>query len=370
MYSKKRINQVMRGLGTPDQIPLMCQLSLGHIYKNAGIPPEKFWFTPEGLAEGYIRMAERYNFDGILVNVWTGVEKQKASNICVCGDGHNITLENNQRFYCPPNDNPYQIDCKAEPVHRSIEEVDAESIPIYPDCQAWLEYFGNVLYIVLAKAQDRFSIHGEVGTVFETFLWQFGSLADGLMALIDDPGKSHKIMKRLNQRVILAAVEQCRRGVDAMKLSSPIAGAGFISKEMYEEFVLPYEREVVAAIHAVDPETPCYVHTCGSIGDRLDLMAKIGADGLECLDPPPLGTVDLAKAVEEIGDKMFIKGNLDSVNELLGHTPEEVRQIALNRLKIGSKCNRGYILSSACSVAPDVPPENILALAKAVEDFR
>ena len=360
----------MRGLGTPDQIPLMCQLSLGHIYKNAGIPPEKFWFTPEGLAEGYIRMAERYNFDGILVNVWTGIEKQQTSNSCVCGVGHKVTLENKQSFYCPPNEYPSRLDYKVEPVHRSIGEVDVESIPVYPNCQAWMNYFGNVLDIVLAKARDRFSIHGEVGTVFETFLMQFGSLADGLMALLDDPVKSHEIMGRLNRRVILAAVEQCRRGVDAMKLSSPIAGAGFISRKMYEEFVLPYDQEVVAAIHSVDPGMPCYVHTCGSIGDRLDLMAKIGAEGLECLDPPPLGTVDLGKAVGEIGDRMFIKGNLDSVNELMGHTPEEVRQIALNRLKIGSKCKRGYILSSACSVAPDVPPENILALAQAVEEFR
>ena len=32
-----------------------------------------------------------------------------------------------------------------------------------------------------------------------------------------------------------------------------------------------------------------------------------------------------------------------------------------------NKCKRGYILSSACSVAPNVPPENMLALAAAVE---
>ena len=360
----------MRGTGTPDQIPLMCQLSLGHIYKNAGISPEKFWFTPEGCAEGYIRMAERYSFDGILVNVWQGIERQKVRSVCVCGDGHNVTLENNQIFYCPPNEYPRRIDYKAESAHRSIEDVEVESIPIYADCKAWVSYFGNVLDIVLAKAHDRFSIHGEVGTAFESFLLQFGSFSDGLMALIDDPGKSHKIMDRLNQRVIMGAVEQCHRGVDAMKLSSPMAGGGFISREMYEEFVLPYERKVVAEVHAVDPAIPCYIHTCGAIGDRLDLMAQIGAEGLECMDPPPLGTVDLARAIEEIGDKMFIKGNLDSVNELLEHTPEEVKQIAINRLKIGSRCKRGYILSSACSVAPDVPPENIMALAQAIEEFR
>ena len=130
MYSKERINQVMRGTGTPDQIPLMCQLSLGHIYKNAGISPEKFWFTPEGCAEGYIRMAERYSFDGILVNVWQGIERQKVRSVCVCGDGHNVTLENNQIFYCPPNEYPRRIDYKAESAHRSIEDVEVEYVVV------------------------------------------------------------------------------------------------------------------------------------------------------------------------------------------------------------------------------------------------
>lgn len=157
-----------------------------------------------------------------------------------------------------------------------------------------------------------------------------------------------------------------RARVDAMKLSSPIAGAGFVSRAQYEEFVLPYETAVIDAVHR-QYGIPCYIHTCGSIGDRLELMARAGTDGLECLDPPPLGNVDLAQAVTTIGQGMFIKGNLDSVNELLSKSTAEVKAIARERLKIGRQA-RGFILSSACSVAPRVPPENLLALREVVEE--
>lgn len=178
---------------------------------------------------------------------------------------------------------------------------------------------------------------------------------------MDDKGKSKEIISRINQNCLVYAIEQCRKGIDALKLSSPFAGAGFISADMYEELVLPYEKVIIDTVHR-DFGIPCYIHTCGAIGDRLELMLESGADGLECLDPEPLGTVSLSDAVDRIGSRCFIKGNLDSVNELT-KSPEEVRKIAKERIAIGQKAN-GYILSSACSVSPDVPPENIVALVE------
>ena len=73
-------------------------------------------------------------------------------------------------------------------------------------------------------------------------------------------------------KMVLAQVQLyagCRP--DAILVSSAFAGAGFISRQMYKEFVAPYEDEVFRAIrnHGIKS----YVHTCGAIGDRLDLMA-------------------------------------------------------------------------------------------------
>ncbi|MCE5313575.1 MAG: uroporphyrinogen decarboxylase family protein [Armatimonadota bacterium] len=369
MTSKERMRRAMSG-EKPDRVPLMCQLSLGHIYKHAGIAPEEYWYTSQGMAEGYIRLADRYHFDGILMNV-LGIDpgiRAKIKSVEKVDNGHIVTWDNNSKTLCPPNDDPRPVEHVAEEIRNPlISEIDIDAIPVIESASDLPPYTLDIVDYVMERRGDTLSIHGEIGTVFEWFLGLMGSLTDGLMALMDDPDKCKKIMERMNREVIAYANAQCARGIDAFKLSSPYVGAGFLSRDMYEEFVLPFERDLISEVHS-NYGIPCYIHTCGAIGDRLDLMLETGTDGLECLDPPPLGTVDLEQAINDIGNKIFIKGNLDSVNELLGNSPQVVKEIARKRIELGKKA-KGFILSSACSVAPLVPPENMDALYEAVETY-
>ena len=369
MTSKERMRRAMSG-EKPDRVPLMCQLSQGHMYRHAGIPPEEYWYTSRGMAEGHIRLADRYHFDGILLNV-LGINpdiRTRIKSVEKVDDSHIITWNDGSKTLCPPNDDPRPIETVAgEGRTPLISEIDIDAIPVIDSPSDLPPYTLDIIDYVMERRGDTLSIHGEIGTVFERFLLLMGSLAGGMMALMDDPDKCKKIMEIQNREVIAYACAQCSRGVDAFKLSSPYVGAGFLSRDMYAEFVVPFERELISAVHS-NYDIPCYIHTCGAIGDRLDLMVSTGTDGLECLDPPPLGTVDLEQAIESIGDKILIKGNLDSVNELLDHSPEEVKEIARKRIELGKKA-KGFILSSACSVSPLVPQENIDALYEAVETY-
>ncbi|MCK4495042.1 MAG: hypothetical protein KAU91_01735, partial [Candidatus Aminicenantes bacterium] len=89
--------------------------------------------------------------------------------------------------------------------------------------------------------------------------------------------------------------------------------------------------------------------------------------GLECLDPPPLGNVRLAEAKRRVGSRIFIKGNIDPVNVLLYGTIETVKKDAKYRIKKG-KPGGGFILSTACSIAPHTKRENIQVLAQVAEE--
>ena len=135
---------------------------------------------------------------------------------------------------------------------------------------------------------------------------------------------------------------------------------------MYQEFVVPYEDQVFQAIHLHGLKS--YVHTCGAIGDRLDLMSETTVDGIDTLDPPPLGTVELRQAKAEYGERFFFKGNLDAVNEMLNADDKVFETAVKDRIKIG-KPGSGYILSSACSVAPHVKPERLKILAALAKKF-
>jgi len=70
-------------------------------------------------------------------------------------------------------------------------------------------------------------------------------------------------LRRFAEGTIALGIGQARHGVDAILISSAFAGAGFISREHYRRFVLPFEKRVIDGIRSVC-DIPVYTHTCGA----------------------------------------------------------------------------------------------------------
>jgi uroporphyrinogen-III decarboxylase len=387
MNSKQRVRAAMRHEPV-DRVPVMCQLALGHYLLNTKITPAELWFTSEGFARALIELQRRYGFDGILINLpgrdpdWI----RHVQRIETAEDGaQTVYFRNGDVARCPADDNVQHFRAGA-PRRPTIEEVDPERLyyddphglgglkypyyfglePYQPDkSRYWPEYFFRTIDLVVEEAGSSVSVHSEIFSPFTQLMELFG-YDQALMYLVDAPDKCQAILAAYTEGAADLGTQQARRGVDAVLISSAFAGGGFISPRQYAQFVLPYEAEVARRIHAAG--VPVYTHTCGKLGDRLELLADTGIDGIDTLDPPPLGTVDLEDAKRRVGDRVFFKGNIDPVNTLLSKSREEVCQDALRRLKIGSP-GSGYILSSACSVSPRVPPENLVVLVEASQQF-
>ena len=371
-----------------DRVPVMCQLSVGHYLLNTRVAPADLWFTSEGFAEALVTLQRRYRFDGILINL-LGTDPEWRTNVrCIetSADGSQIVrYRNGDTAQCPADDNVHHFSVQ-DPRRPTLQEVDPEKVyyddphgpgglkyPFYFGLDPyeadrenyWPDYLFRTIDLVLAEVAGEVSVHSEVFSPWTQLMELFG-YEQALMYMLDDSAKIHAILQAYTLGTIDLACRQARRGVDAVLISSAFAGGGFISPAQYEEFVLPYERQVVDQVkqHGV----AVYTHTCGKIGDRLERMVATGLDGIDTLDPPPLGTVDLADAKRRVGDRIFFKGNIDPVHTLLKKSREEVRQDALWRLRVGSP-GGGYILSSACSVSPRVPPENLTVLVESSEEF-
>ncbi len=380
MTSRERMNRAMRPRAgqLPDRVPVMCQLSLGHYFLHAGGGAVEIWHDTAAFGDALLALRQRYGFDGILVNLpgrdpaWrdhlTAVEQQGPDTVIRWADGAVTTA--------PPDDNPHvRTAVGARQARPAVAGIDLERLfYVEPHGQfgvtvveaggfpAW--QFDTIQY-VRQRAPD-ISLHGEVFSPFSQWL-ELLDHADALMALVEDPAKVTACLARLADGASALGRGQAAAGIDALLISSAFAGAGFISKRQYRTFVLPFERAVVEGVKQAYPELPVYTHTCGAIGDRLDLMEETGTDGIDTLDPPPLGTVDLAAAKTRLGQRLFIKGNLDPVATLLNGSAESCFAAALERIAAAKSCG-GYILSSACSVAPHTPPENILQLRRAAEE--
>jgi len=369
MTPKERMAKAMN-LEVPDRVPVMCQMSIGHMLLQTGCRPSEFWFAKEAFAEGLLEMRNLYNFDGILISLHghSPVWMKDIDRIQSEWNEEIIIWQNGDRTIFTKDDLPrhYPAEKKYPP---SISDFDPDSLPpeidFIPVTQGLdfpidLGHPYDILDLVNEKAGDSFSIHGEVTSPFDYFLHLFG-IKKAMMNLIEEPTKSKEILQRYTDGVKTIALGQVEHNVDAIKISSPFSGAGFISPEYYKEFILPYESQIIQTIRSRNVHA--YLHTCGAINDRLELMVESGASGIECLDPPPLGDVSLEQAKKRVGDKIFIKGNVDPVNTLLHGNEEEVRKDVSDRIAAG-KPGGGYILSTACSIAPQTKRENIQILAR------
>ncbi len=385
--SKDYVRQAM-ARQKPRHIPVMCQLTIGNILLNTGVVPIDFNFTNDGYAEGAIKARELYDFDGILLHK-PGREESImdfVDHIEDCDEGKMMVFKDGGVIINTYNDDPkYYPSTDTSGAFEGFPNINDVNMNrpfdwmpesfyhwcIHKGLHPWkkVEDFPDYYYAtidrVLARVGDTYSVHGETKAPSD-YLFNYLGLQNSLISLIESPDKCKEILDYFTENCIAWSVAQIKRGCDAIKISSPYAGGSFISREHYKEFIFPYEKRLADAVKAAGGYI--YTHTCGSIGDRLDLIVESGVSGIECLDPPPLGNVELKDAIDAWQDKIFIKGNVDSVNTLLLKSRDGVIQDIEQILAEGSKAS-GYIMSTACSVAPAVPKENLQAMVEVVRKY-
>lgn len=374
MTSRERIQYAM-SLRKPDRVPLMCQFSIGSMMNQLRPSPAEFWYDGKLFAMGLVELCERFNFDGILVSLH-GHSPAWRDNIVSfkqMSEGRQEVVFADRVEIHSWDDLPLvrYNDKTSKP---SIDTIDIECdvpdqinyIPVSQDLYFIIDdnHPFDIFDYIKELTGDKYSVHGEITSPFDYLLDLLG-YEEALMSLIMNPEKCKAILSKFAKGVGHLADRMCDYDIDAIKISSPFAGMGFISPEHYSEFVLPYEKEIISRIRAKGKHS--YIHTCGHIDDRLELMRDSGTSGLECLDPEPVGNVDLANAFERVGDQLFIKGNIDSVNSLLYADDAKAEADIIKIIETGKK-GRGFILSTACSIAPKVTAERIQMLYKLVTE--
>lgn len=383
MNSRELVDQAMN-LERPDRFPVMCQMANGHTIINTGVHPIDYFIDNELWADCLIRIRELYDFDGILCHKPGRVHgiMDLVERVDRDAEVPTLYMHDGGRIECTRDDDAYY---KSGPDFHwpTLDELDpgdllgwapdsflafqaSKATLAITDPDGFEDHVFGTLDRVIARVGDEYSIHGEVRSPFDHFLNLLG-MEDGLMAILDDPEKSLTVLDVTAEWSVALAVAQVRRGARAIKISSPFAGNAFLSREMYEEFILPFESRLAKAVRAEG--AAIYTHTCGAIGDRLDLLCQAGVSGIECLDPPPLGDVEITDAVEMLKDKIFIKGNIDPVNTLLRGDAEKIRKDVSSVLEAAREM-KGFVLSSACSIAPPAPPDNLKRMVELCREFK
>ena len=125
------------------------------------------------------------------------------------------------------------------------------------------------------------------------------------------------------------------------------ASPPYLPPYLFREYVCRYVTPMIEAIHRNGGYVR--IHSHGNLKAILDDIASMNADGLDPIEPPPQGDVELQYVRERYGKKMVLFGNLeasDIENLPTGQFAEKVKR-ALDEGTSGN--GRGFVLMpSAC----------------------
>ena len=179
-----------------------------------------------------------------------------------------------------------------------------------------------------------------------------------MMDTYEDPGFLDELLDFTSQVGRAFWGPQVEAGADTMGMSD--AAASMMSPGHYERFIFPAQKRVVEDIKAARPDVIVRLHMCGRTDDLLPIMKRLPVDIFE-LDFP----VDLVHAREVLGPDAVILGNINTVEEMLTGSPEEVYAAAADCHRI---CGPNHVVGTGCEVPPETPPENLHALVAYARD--
>ena len=201
--------------------------------------------------------------------------------------------------------------------------------------------------------------------------WQdaccFHGTVNMIMATMDDPAWVHEFLALLRDRKLEWVSQLPGSRIDLFELGGGDASDTVISPKLFDEFVLPYDRPIVDALHAQGLR--CVYHTCGGMMNILDQIKATGADGSETMTPHALGgNADLVVIKEKLGATMYLCGGFDQFHGFVGCTPEDTKEMVRKCFRTAGR-DGGYILCPSDHFF-NAEIENITAYAEAAKECR
>jgi len=125
------------------------------------------------------------------------------------------------------------------------------------------------------------------------------------------------------------------------------ASPPYLPPYLFREYVCKYVQPMVAAIQKYDGYAR--IHSHGNLKLILDDIAGMGADGLDPIEPPPQGDVELKYVRENYGKEIVLFGNLE-IADIENMPTEQFSEKVKIALEEGTTGNgRGFVLMPSAS---------------------
>jgi hypothetical protein len=175
------------------------------------------------------------------------------------------------------------------------------------------------------------------------------SMADYTVLAYTQPALFHRLLAKMAARILPRTAEVSRLLPGRLwRIYGPeYASEPYLPPRLFAEYVGRYVAPMVAAIHAHGGYARIHCH--GRLRHNLDQIAALGADGLDPIEPPPQGDIELHEVRAAHGRQMVLFGNVEIADIENLPTPQFAERVR-RALDEGTRgAGRGFVLMPSAS---------------------
>jgi uroporphyrinogen decarboxylase len=216
---------------------------------------------------------------------------------------------------------------------------------------------------------EEYAICISNGNIMESS-WYMRGLENILTDFSLRPDFAYELLRRVTDYLIeyLCAMLEASKGrVDIVFTADDIADQRglMMSLDMWSRLVKPHHARMNSALKEYGVKI--MYHSDGAVMDAIPGLMEMGIDILDPLQFSARG-MDPVELKNKYGDRLCFHGGVDVQTTLPLGTPDKVRKVSMERIKVLGK-GGGYIFGPSHAIQEDTPPENIVAMFDEAKNY-
>lgn len=338
MNSIERITMVMEGK-IPDRVPIMGNL-LEQGAMELGLSIEEYYSKAEYVAEGQLRLREKYGYDNLSGFFYAGCEAR------MLGCRKIIFSETG-----PPNVG-HLIIKKNKDIETLEIPSDISKLPVF-------EELSKCIKILKQEADGKFPVGSAVVSSFSLPAILMG-IDKWMDLLINGPESLKKELLQKCSDFCINLIRALRAaGADGVSYSNPVGSADFFSVDQFKRLSLEW---IIRDIEAVGPDGITYFNGGGRINPMIDTIIK--HTGITTYYINPLD--DTAQAKSIIGERGISSGVINDIL-LIDWQKEDIYKEVKKIMMAGM--NEGRFIFGTLVMPFLIPEKNIYHLFNAAREY-
>lgn len=338
MSAMTSLQRVVTTLGyrEPDRVPFFLAVTM-HGARELGLSIKEYFSRAEHVAEGQLRMRERYGHDCLNGCFYAPVEEEAWGGEVVFSDDG------------PPN--------SGTPMIGSPEGIYRLTPPSIRETPCLAEVL-KAQRIMKARVGDDVPIIGVVVSPFSLPVMQMG-FGPYLDLMYEHPALFDRLMAVNEEFCVAWANAQLEAGATFICYFDPVSSPSIVTREIYLKNGFPVAKRTIARIKG-----PTATHLAS--GRSLPIIGDIMETGTKALG---VSTLEELKAVKEACcGRLTVVGNLNGID--MRHWSDKEAEQAVKHAIAGAGHGGGFVLADNHGEIPWQVPESVLtAIAEAVRTW-